>query len=65
MGILEDIDSAAYDLERGRLGELTSVARNFTIIRDMPHENCVSAYRVFLYETVVMHVCKRFDNGLH
>lgn len=64
MGILDDIDSAAYDLEHGRLGELTPVARNFTIVRDMPHENCVSAYRVFSYNTVVMHVCKRFDNEL-
>lgn len=36
MGILDDIDSAAYDLERGRLGELTPVARNFTIVRDIP-----------------------------
>nr|DAT67098.1 MAG TPA: hypothetical protein [Caudoviricetes sp.] len=64
MGILENIDSAAYDLELGRLGELTPVARNFTIVRDMPHENCISTYRVFSYETVVMHVCKRFDNEL-
>lgn len=64
MGILENIDSAAYDLERDRLGELTPVARNFTIVRDMPPENCVSAYRVFSYETVVMHVCKTFDNEL-
>ena len=64
MVILENIDSATYDLERGRLGELTLVARNFTIVRDMPLENCVSAYRVFSYSTVVMHVCKRFDNEL-
>jgi hypothetical protein len=64
MGILENIDSAAYDLERGRLGELTPVARNFTIVRDMPLENCISTYRVFSYETVVMHVSKRFDNEL-
>jgi len=64
MGILENIDSAAYDLELGRLGELTPVARNFTIVRDMPHENCISTYRVFSYKTVVMHVCKRFDNEL-
>lgn len=64
MGIVENIDSAAYDLKRGRLGELTLVSRNFTIIRDMPHENCMSTYRVFSYETEVMHVCKRFDNEL-
>lgn len=64
MSILETIDSAAYDLERGRLGELTPVARNFTIVRDMPHENCISTYRVFSYSTLVMHVSKRFDNDL-
>lgn len=40
MGILDDIDSAAYDLERGRLGELTPVARNFTIVRDNLTTGC-------------------------
>lgn len=64
MGILDDISSAAYDLERGRLGELTPISGKFTIVRDMPHENCISTYRVFSYKTVVMHVCKRFDNEL-
>ena len=64
MGILDDIDSAAYDLERGRLGELTPILGKFTIVRDMPRENCISTYRVFSYETMVMHVCKRFDNEL-
>lgn len=64
MGILENIDSAAYDLERGRLGELTPVARNFTIVRDMPLENCVSTYRVFSYNTLVGYVSKCFDNEL-
>ena len=64
MGILGDIDSAAYDLERGRLGELTSISGKFTIVRDMPHENCISSYRIFSYETVVMHVSKLFNDGL-
>ena len=64
MGILDDIDNAAYDLERGLLGELTTVSRNFTIIRDMPTENCVSSYRVFSYETCVAYVSKRFDDSL-
>lgn len=64
MGILDDISSAAYDLELGRLGELTPVARNFTIVRDMPHENCISTYRVFSYNTLVAYVSKRFDNEL-
>ena len=64
MGILDD--SAAYDLGRGRLGELTPVARNFTIVRDIPAtgSSFLSIYRVFSYETEVMHVCKRFDNEL-
>lgn len=30
----------------------------------MPHENCVSAYRVFSYNTLVAYVSKRFDNEL-
>ena len=66
MGILDDIDSAAYDLERGRLAELTPITGNFTIVRDIPAagSNFLSIYRVFSYETVVMHVCKRFDNEL-
>ena len=64
MGILDDIDSAAYDLERGMLGELTIISGKFTIVRDMPHENCISTYRVFSYETRVMHVSKRFNGEL-
>ncbi len=66
VGILDDIHSAAYDLERGRLGELTPVARNFTIVRDIPEagSNMLSAYRVFSYETCVAHVCKTFEDEL-
>lgn len=66
MGILDDISSAAYDLERGRLGELTPVARNFTVVRDIPEtgSNMLSAYRVFSYETCVAHVCKTFEGEL-
>lgn len=66
MGILDDISSAAYDLERGRLGELTPVARNFTIVRDIPMANSdmISTYRVFSYETCVAHVCKTFGGEL-
>lgn len=64
MGILENIDSAAYDLEHGRLGELTAISGNFTIVRDMPRENCISTYRVFSYSTLVAYVSKRFDNEL-
>lgn len=64
MGILNDIDSAAYDLERGRLGELTPVSRNFTIVQDTPIENCISTYRVFSYGTCVACVSKRFDDSL-
>jgi len=64
MGILNDIDNAAYDLERGRLGELTPISGSFTIVRDMPRENCISTYRVFSYDTLVAYVSKRFDNEL-
>ena len=65
MGILNDIDGAAYDLERGRLGELTTVSRNFTIVRDnKPLDDCVSTYRVFSYDTCVACVSKRFDGSL-
>lgn len=64
MGILNDIDNAAYDLERGTLGELTPVSRNFTIVRDKPLENCISTYRVFSYETCVASISKRFDDSL-
>lgn len=65
MGILDDIATAAYDLERGRLGELTPVSRNFTIVRDIkPLNNCISTYRVFSYETCVAYVSKTFDDEL-
>lgn len=66
MGILNDIDSAAYDLERGRLGELTPVSNNFTIVRDIPTagSNFLTTYRVFSYKTCVVHVGKTFDGSL-
>ena len=66
MSILDDIGSAAYDLERGRLGELTPVACNFTIVRDIPTDgsNFLSIYRVFSYETCVVHVAKTFEGNL-
>lgn len=66
MSILDDISNAAWDLERGSLGELTPVARNFTIVRDIPpaNSNKVSVYRVFSYETCVAHVCKTFEDEL-
>lgn len=64
MSILDDIDSAAYDLILGRLGELTPVARNFTIVKDKPLENCISTYRVFSYRTCVACVSKRFNGEL-
>lgn len=66
MTILDDIDSAAYDLERGRLGELTPVARNFTIVRGVPgtSSNFRTCYHVFSYETRVAHVGKTYDGSL-
>lgn len=66
MTILDDIDNAAYDLERGRLGELTPVARNFMIVRNIPAagSNFLSIYRVFSYKTCVAHICKTFGGNL-
>lgn len=66
MGILDDISNAAYDLERGRLGEITPVTRNFTIVRDIPEagSNIISTYRVFSYETCVARVGKTFGDNL-
>ena len=66
MSILDDISRAAYDLEHGRLGELTPVARNFTIVRDIPltGSNFLTTYRVFSYETCVAHVGKTFKDEL-
>ena len=66
MSILDDIGSAAYELVRGRLGELTPVARNFTIVRGIPTDgsNFLSIYRVFSYETCVVHVAKTFEGNL-
>lgn len=66
MGILNDISSAAYDLQRGRLGELTPVARNFTIVRDIPtaSSNFLTTYRVFSYKACVVHVGKTFGGSL-
>lgn len=63
MSILDERTSAAYDPERGRLDELTPVARNFTIVRDIPitGSNFFTIYRVFSY---VAHVCKTFENEL-
>lgn len=66
MSILNGIDSAAYDLEHGRPDELTLVARNFTIVRDIPTtgSNFLTTYRVFSYETCVAHVGKTFEGSL-
>lgn len=66
MGILDDISSAAYDLERDGLGELTPVARNFTIVRDIPitSSNFLTYYRVFSYETCIAHVGKTYKGEL-
>lgn len=53
MGILEDIDNAAYDLERGRLGELTPVARNFTIAENGYTPSGYRMFDVYSYTTRV------------
>ena len=52
MGILNDLDSAAYDLEHGRIDGLYPVARNFTIV---PNVN-TGVYSVCSYTTEVARV---------
>lgn len=53
MSILDDIGSAAYDLERGRLGELTPVARNFTIAEHGYAPSGCRMFDVYSYTTRV------------
>ena len=53
MSILENIDSAAYDLKRGRLGGLTPVARNFTIAENSYAPSGYRMFDVYSYTTRV------------
>lgn len=62
MGILENIDSAAWDLEHGRIDGLYPVSNNFTIVenRNHPFANC--RFDVYSYTTRVAMVNKN-ENG--
>ena len=53
MGILEDIDSAACDLERGRIGDILSVSRNFTITEHGYAPSGCRMFDVYSYTTRV------------
>ena len=53
MGILEDIDSAAWDLEHNRVSGFYPVARNFNIAENGNHPICNSRFDVYSYTTRV------------
>lgn len=56
MGILENIDSAAWDLEHGRINSLYPVSNNFTIVPDYDGNIGETNYSVFSY-TIVSRTC--------
>lgn len=62
MGILDDIDSAAWDLEHGRIDGLYPVSKNFTIAENCNHSICNSRFDVYSYTTRVAMV-KKNENG--
>lgn len=62
MGILENIDSAAWDLEHGRINGLYPVSNNFTIVADYDADMCETNYSVFSYTTLVARVILDDDN---
>ena len=52
MGILDDIDSGAYELEHGRIDGLYPVSNNFTIVANID----TGVYSVYSYTTEVARV---------
>ena len=59
MGILEDIDNAAYDLMAGRVGNgFLPVAKNFNIVANHNHPVFGSRFDVYSYTTLVAMVNK-------
>lgn len=62
MGILNDIDSAAWDLEHGRIDGLYPVSNNFTIVANHNHPVPNSRFDVYSYTTLVA-VVNRDENG--
>lgn len=63
MGILDDIDRAAYDIMRDRVGDrFLPVAKNFNIVKSHSHPICNSMFDVYSYSTRVAMV-KKNENG--
>lgn len=59
MGILDDIDSAAYDIMAGRVGDgFLPVTRNFNIAANHNHPIRNSRFDVYSYTTLVARVNK-------
>lgn len=62
MGILENIDNAAWDLKHGRIDGLYPVSNNFTIVANHSHTCPNSRFDVYSYTTRVAVVNKN-ENG--
>lgn len=63
MGILDDIDSAAYDIRAGRVGDgFLPVAKNFNIAENHNHPFANCRFDVYSYTTRVAMVNKN-ENG--
>ena len=62
MGILDDIDNAAWDLEHGRIDGLYPVSNNFTIVANHNHPVLGSRFDIYSYTTLVA-VVNRDENG--
>lgn len=58
MGILENIDNAAWDLEHGHIDGLYPVSNNFTIVANHNHPVPNSRFDVYSYTTRVAMVNK-------
>lgn len=58
MGILENIDNAAWDLKHGRIDSLYPVSNNFTIVANHSHPCPNSRFDVYSYTTRVAMVNK-------
>lgn len=62
MSILENIDSAAWDLKNGRIDGLYPVSNNFTIVANHNYPVPNSRFDVYSYTTLVA-VVNRDENG--
>lgn len=61
MGILKNIDSAAYDPERGRIDGLYPVSNNFTIVANHNMGIVNTMFDVYSYTTLVARVFLNHD----